>query len=148
MAKHWEDYNIGDRCKGPGRTISEAMINTIAGFSGHTMFLFWDEDRARDTMFGGRIAPGLMTLLVMDGLEEQSGLWDEETMIALVGIDGVRIKAPLRAGDTIRVETEIVAKKETRRPDRGLIIHRNVCRNQKGEEVAEYQGTHLVKRRP
>ncbi len=147
MPKYWEDYNIGEKFEGPGRTISEATIETMAALSGHTMFLFWDEERCRDTVFGGRIAPGLMTVLVMDGLEEQSGVWDEETVIALAGIDGARIKAPLRAGDTIRTETEIVDKKETKNPERGLIFHKNVCRNQRGEEVAEYQGTHFVKRR-
>lgn len=74
-------------------------------------------------------------------------MWHEETMIALMSIDKVRIKAPLRSGDTMRVEMEIIGKRETEKRDRGIIVHRSVCRNQRGEEVAETETAHLVKRR-
>lgn len=148
MPKYWEDYAIGEKFATPGRTIGEGMINIIIGLAGFTIPFFWDEEEAKKTAFGTRIAPGRLTLLLMGGLEEQSGFWDHETMIALLGIDKVRMKAPLKFGDTIRVEGELIGKTETRNPDRGIITHRSICRSQKGEVIAEAETTHLVKRKP
>jgi acyl dehydratase len=147
MAKYWEDYQVGEKFITPGRTVSEGMINIIVGLAGFTLPLFWDEEEAKKGAFGTRIAPGRLTLLLMGGLEEQSGFWDEETMVALVGIDKVRITNPLRPGDTLRVHGEVIEKKETRNPERGIVIHRSTCKNQKGDTVAETETAHLVKRK-
>ena len=145
--RYWEDYNVGDRFQTPGKTISQAMIDIMVGLGGYTEPFFLDEEEAKKTIFGSRIAPGRMTLFLMGGLEEQSGMWDEETMMALMGLDSIRVKAPLRAGDTIRVEMEITEKRETSKADRGIVIHKSVCKNQKGEEVVETVAAHLVKRK-
>ena len=87
-----------------------------------------------------------MTLMLMGALCEQAGVW-EHTVIALLGINNVKITAPLKAGDTITVEMEIIEKRETKKGDRGLIIHRETCTNQRGESIAECEVTHLVKRK-
>lgn len=47
---------------------------------------------------GGRIAPGRLTLFMMGELEEQSQMWQGESMITLIGIDKVRTKHHLRLG--------------------------------------------------
>ncbi|PIU54940.1 MAG: dehydratase [Chloroflexi bacterium CG07_land_8_20_14_0_80_51_10] len=146
--KYWEDYNVGDKFKTPGKTITEGAISIMVGLGGYIMPLFLDEEECKKGIFGTRIAPGRLTVFMMGGLEEQSDMWDEDSIIALVGLDKVRVKAPLRAGDTLRVEMEVTEKRETRKPDRGIIIHRSVCKNQKGEEVAETETAHMVKRRP
>ncbi len=124
------------------------MINIIVGLSGFTLPLFWYEEKSKKTAFGTRIAPGRLTLLLMGGLEGQSGFWDEETMVVLIGIDKVRIASPLRAGDTLRVHGEVIEKRETRNPERGIVIHHSTCKNQKGDTVAETETAHLVKRKP
>jgi len=147
MPRYWEDYAVGEEFTTPGRTVTDAMISVIIGLGGFTVPFFWDEEEAKKTVFGTRIAPGRLTLLLMGGLEEQSGFWDHQTIGALLGIDKVRLKGPLKAGDTIRVEGEVIEKRETRNPDMGIIISRSVCRNQKGEVLMEAQTTHLVKRR-
>lgn len=147
MAKYWDDYQVGENFVTPGRTVSEGMINIIVGLAGFTLPLFWDEEAASKTAFGTRIAPGRLTLLFMGGLEEQCGFWDEETMVALVGIDKVRITSPLRPGDTLRVYGEVIEKRETKNLQRGIIVHRSICKNQMGETVAETESAHLVKRK-
>lgn len=147
MSRHWEDYSVGERFTTQGRTVSQGMIDVIAGLAGFSLPLFWDEEEAKKTVFKTRVAPGRMTLLMMGGLEEQAGFWDEETMIALLGINYVKIRAPLKAGDTIRVECEVTEKKETKNADRGIIIHQSICKNQRGEIVAETELAHLVKRK-
>jgi len=146
MTRYWEDYNVGDKFETPGRTVTEAAISIMVGLGGYLAPFFLDEEAAKKTVFGGRVAPGRLTIFFMGGLEEQSEMWGE-TVIALMGIDKIRIKAPLRAGDTIRVEMEVTEKRETKRPDRGLIVHKSTCRNQRGEVIVETETSHLLMRR-
>ena len=44
-------------------------------------------------------------------------------------------------------KAEIIDKKKTSKSDSGLIMHREVCKNQRGEILAQIEGTHLVKRK-
>jgi len=146
MSKYFEDFKVGEVFRTPGKTMTEGAIAMMVGLGGFTVPLFNDEEYARQTPFGSRIAPGRLTLFVMGGLEEQIGIYDE-TVIALVGLDKVRFKAPLRAGDTIHVEFEVINLKETSKPDRGIMVHKSKCLNQRGEVLIECEATHLMRRR-
>ena len=147
MPKYWEDYAIGETFVTPGRTIGEDTINILAGLAGFTFSFFWSKEAARKSVYGSRIAPGGLVILYMGGLEEASGFWDEATVVALVGLENVRIKKPVRAGDTIHFEGEVTDKRQTRNLETGLIIHRSVCRNQDEQVVAEAESVHLVRRK-
>jgi acyl dehydratase len=146
MSKYFEDFRIGETFKSPAKTISRGMIDMMVGLAGFTIPLFNDEEYAKQTPFGTRIAPGRLTLFVMGGLEEQIGIYDD-TVIALLGLDRIRFKAPLRAGDTVHVEFEVIDLKETSKPDRGIMVHRSKCINQRGEVLIENEATHLMQRR-
>ena len=146
MSKYFEDFKVGEVFRTPGKTMTEGAIAMMVGLGGFTVPLFNDEEYARQTPFGSRIAPGRLTLFVMGGLEEQIGIYDE-TVIALVGLDKVRFKAPLRAGDTIHVAFEVIDLKETSKPDRGIMVHQSKCLNQRGEVLIECEATHLMRRR-
>jgi len=146
MSKYFEDFEIGEVFKSPAKTVSEGAIDMMVGLAGFTVPLFNDHEYAKNTVFGSRIAPGRLTLFIMGGLEEQIGIYDE-TVIALVGLDKIRFKAPLRAGDTIHVEFRVIDLKETSKPDRGLMVHRSRCINQRGEVLIENEAAHLMKRR-
>ena len=147
MSRYWEDFTIGERFRSPAKTVGESAVTLMVALAGFTIPLFNDEEYAKKTPFGTRIAPGRLTLFVMGGLEEQIGIYDQ-TVIALVGLDKVRFKAPLRPGDTIQVEFEVIDLKETSRPDRGIMVHRSRCLNQRGEVLIENEATHLMRRRP
>ncbi|MFC1919236.1 MaoC family dehydratase [Chloroflexota bacterium] len=143
---YYEDFNIGDTYTTPGKTVTEAMITLMVGLGGFVFPLFNDEEYAHNTPFGGCIAPGPMTLFLMGGLEEQSMIYGDDA-IAILGIDNVRFKAPLRACDTIRVKVEILAKRETSRPNAGIVTHKSNCMNQNGEVIVESESTVLVKKK-
>lgn len=81
------------------------------------------------------------------GTEEQLGIFDD-TVVALTGLDKVRFKSPLHAGDTIKLEIEIIDKRETKNPEQGIIVHKEYCLNQRGEIVLEAESTHLMLRKP
>ncbi len=147
MIKYWEDYEVGAKFKSPGRTLGEGMIDIFIGLTGATLSFFRDQEFAKKTMWKARVVPGPVTVLLMFGLEHDAELWHDESMLGLLGIDKVKFKMPVRAGDTITNETEIVGKKETKSPEQGIIFHHDVCRNQNGEEVVEFEGIHLIKRR-
>jgi acyl dehydratase len=147
MSKYFEDFRVGEVFRTPGKTMTEGAIAMMVGLGGFTIPLFNDEEYARQTPFGSRIAPGRLTLFVMGGLEEQIGIYDE-TVIALLGLDKVRFKAPLRAGDTIHVEFEVIDLKETSKPERGIMVHKSKGLNQRGEVLIECEATHLMRRRP
>ncbi len=145
---YYEDFNIGDKFTSPGRTLSDGAIDTLMALGGFIFPFFWDEEYAKTTVFKGRVAPGRLTLFMMGGLVEQAGVFSSEGVVALVGMDKVRVRSPLRGGDTIRVEMEIIGKKETSKENQGLLVHTEVCKNQNGEIVAEAEFTHIMRRRP
>jgi acyl dehydratase len=49
-------------------------------------------------------------------------------------------------GDTINVEVEVVDKRETKKPDRGIVTYQHRVRNQRGELVLETRVQRMIKR--
>jgi len=148
MAKYWEDYEVGAKAVSPGRTVTEADISIALGIGRYTDPSMVDEEYAKTTIFKGRIAPGRFTIFIMGGLTRLCELIEPESVMALIEISSIRFRSPLRAGDTLRVELEITDKRETSKPDRGLIRHKESCKNQRDEVVVEMDLLHLFKRRP
>lgn len=146
-SKYFEDLNVGDEFVSAARTITEADIVLFVGQSGVTEPLFTDEEYAKKTIFGGRIVPGSLTHVIAFGLGIRLGLTDT-TSIALLAMDKFRWAAPVRPGDTIHTEIKVLEKKETSKPDRGVIIYKHIVKNQKGEIVHEFERTQLLRRKP
>jgi len=111
------DIEEGDTTVTQGRTITEADVTNFAGVSGDFNHLHTDAERMGESMFGERIAHGMLVVSAATGL-----LWQErspeerEAVVAFYGIDELRFRQPTYVGDTIRVETEVL---ETRRKDEG-----------------------------
>jgi acyl dehydratase len=142
---HYEGFRIGDRWETLGRTVSEYEILSFVTLTGFTEPLFMDlEYIQRESVFKNRVAPGVLTFALAEGLTLQTGIL-HGTGLALMQYD-VRVVAPVLAGDTIRVEVEVVGKRETRKPDRGVVIFRHRVVNQRGEPVMEATITRMVKR--
>jgi acyl dehydratase len=60
----------------------------------------------------------------------------------------IRIVAPVLAGDTIRVAVTIADKRETKKPDRGIVTYTHTVTNQRGDVVLEAQVKRMIKRAP
>ena len=145
MSKFYEDYIVGEKRVTPGRTVTEADISIMLGITRYMEPLMIDEEFAKKAHFGKRIAPGRMILLFMGGMAGNTGVFGLEEVIGLVGFDNIKFKNPLMAGDTIYVELEITGKKETSKPDRGVIFHTETCTNQRGEVLATLDSAHLIR---
>ncbi|MCQ6468321.1 MaoC/PaaZ C-terminal domain-containing protein, partial [Vibrio parahaemolyticus] len=70
------------------------------------------------------------------------------TVLALLALDNARFLLPVRPGDTISTDVEVLEKRTTSRADRGIVVFRDHVHNQRGEEVFRNDKTVLLKRRP
>jgi acyl dehydratase len=120
------------RLRSQGLTVTEAHIIQFAGLTGDYNPLHVDEVFARDTIFEGRVAHGLLTLSLAVGLFAPLVAG---TTIALLEVSA-RFLKPVRIGDTIYVESEVVDKKPSEKYNGGIITFRHEVKNQRGEVVA------------
>jgi acyl dehydratase len=120
---------VGDRFETPSRTIRECDLRTLVELGGYTHPLFTDPEYARRSLFGRTPLPGQAVLLLMGGLIEQSGRFDEA--VALVGFEDVRFVAPAFDGDEIRVEVEVASR------ERRIVTMRWRCLDRLGEPLVE-----------
>src|SRR6266704_6554920 len=141
----FDDYTIGATYKTLGRTVSETDIVNFVNLGGLTEPLFMDmEYVAKESVFGRRAAPGVMTFALSEGLCMQTGLIHGTGMAWLGG--EVKVVAPVLEGDTIRVEVEVVDKRETKKADRGIVTYRHRVMNQRDEVVLEAKIQRMIRR--
>ncbi|MEW5945217.1 MAG: MaoC/PaaZ C-terminal domain-containing protein [bacterium] len=143
----YEEFNEGDEYVSPGRTITEADIVMFAGLSGDYNPLHTDAEFARETIFGGRIAHGLLVLSISTGLIARTGIL-AGTAMAFLGINEWKFTAPVLIGDTVHVKQTVESKRETKKADRGVVTFRSQVINHKGEAVQEGLRTIMVRRKP
>jgi len=123
--KTLSDIRVGQKASFT-KTITEADVVLYAGLTGDFNRVHVDEEYARGTRFGGRIAHGLLVA----GLVQPA-------LSALTTPGGVSLhyefdlKAPVRLGDTITAEAEVV---DIRR-DKPIVTLDTRCTNQRGEVV-------------
>lgn len=143
--RYWEDIEVGDSYTTPGRTVTETDLVMFAGLTGDYMGFHTDEEFAKDTIYGERIAHGLMGLAYMQGLKT----W-VHTGIASMGSLGwtVNFRAPIKVGDTITVQFHIASKRPTSKPDRGIVHVACELHNQHGQLLQDAEHRRMVRRRP
>jgi len=140
---YFEDFNTGDTIVTPGRTITEADIVMFAALSGDWNQLHTDAEFAKGTIFGERIAHGLLGLAIGSGLAARLGFM-EGTVEAFLGLEW-KFKAPIKIGDTIRLQAKVARKKEMKRLGGGIVTFDVAILNQRDEVVQKGQWTALVK---
>jgi acyl dehydratase/ribonuclease HI len=128
-----DDLHVGQKFSSGTYRMTEDRIKTFAAeFDPQPFHL--DDMAARDSVFRGLAASGwhtaaaTMRLLVTSGLPFAGGL---------VGLGGeISWARPTRPGDTLRVESEILAIVPSRtKPNQAVVTVRNTTLNQKDEEV-------------
>ena len=143
--QYFEDIQLGDEYVSPGRTITEADIVAFAGLSGDYNVLHTDAEYMKTSIFGERIAHGLLGLSISSGLGSRAIVRPFAT-IAFLGLRW-RFKGPIKIGDTIKVRMRVSDKKETSKPDRGIVTLQRSVLNQRGELVQEGDTELMIERR-
>src|SRR5713101_5363802 len=142
---NFEQHEIGMTYRTLSRTVSETDIVTFVNLCGFTEPLFMDmEYVARESVFQRRAAPGALTFALSEGLIMQTGLIHGTGMAWLGG--EIRIVSPVLEGDTLRVEIEVVDKRETRKSDRGIVTYAHRVLNQRSEMVLEARVQRMIRR--
>jgi len=144
---YWEQWEVGAEFESPARTVTEADIVAFAGLSGDYNPLHVNEEYCKTTIFGVRIAHGPLVYAIAAGLIFQLHLYDD-TLIAFLGFEDLRFTKPVKPGDTIHARIKVLEKRESSRPDRGVMKRQLHVLNQRGEIVQEGVQNFLLKRRP
>lgn len=111
MERYYEDATVGDECVSPGLTVTEAHILTYAGLSGDHSELHVNEQFARTTQFGTRVAHGLFGLCVTDGLKTQAEYRFQPGISLGWTWD---FAGPIKIGDTLRVKFRVASARTTK----------------------------------
>ena len=108
--EYFKDYKIGEKFISPARTITEADIVLFAAISGDWHPIHTDLEYAKKTVFKERIAHGLLGMVIGSGLAFRLGSRGPlpKYFIAFYGMDNVRLTAPLKIGDTVHIEIEVI----------------------------------------
>jgi acyl dehydratase len=141
-----DDLSVGQNFTSGSQVMEEARLKSFAAeFDPQPFHL--NEAAANDSVFRGLAASGWHTAaatmrLMVDGPLRIAG--------GLIGLGGeITWPRPTRAGDTLRVNSEILEIAPSRsKPNQGIVKVRNTTVNQNGEEVQVFTAKLLVPRRP
>jgi acyl dehydratase len=145
--RYLEDFVVGQTF-GSGRLrIDEERIKTFAAeFDPQPFHL--DEAAARESIFRGLAASGWHTAAITMRLLVESEIKPAGGIVG-TGFDEFKWPRPVRPGDELHVESEVLEVRSSKsRPDQGLIKVRTTTLNQDGEAVQVSVGNLLVPRRP
>jgi acyl dehydratase len=143
---YFEDIRVGDRLRSATYTVTEhEMIDYARRYDPQPFHT--DPESAKGSAFGGLIASGWFTAAVTMRLVTQSEIRIAGGMIGL-GVEELRWPRPVRPGDSLHVETEVLGTRVSRsHPDRGIVRVRHTTFNQAGEIVLMMIATLYVPRR-
>ncbi len=143
---YFQEYEVGQEIRTAARTITETDVVLFAGLSGDYNALHTDAEFAKESLFGERIAHGLLGLSVASGLAAQAG-FIEGTVQAFTGLDW-KFKGPIRLGDTIHLLCRVSRLRALPSMGGGMVtLDVQVC-NQREEVVQQGAWTLLIKGRP
>ena len=142
-----EDVQVGQRFHSDSYLVTEeAMIAFAREFDPQPFHL--EQAAAEASVFQGLAASGWHTAAIAMRLLMTGPVRFAGGAIGL-GVDELRWPVAVRAGDTLRLATEIMEVRPSRsKPTHGIIRIRNVATNQNGETVLSYTANALVQRRP
>jgi acyl dehydratase len=143
---YYEDVVVGEEVETPAHTMTYADILAFADVTRDHHPLHTDPEFCKSTPFGRPIAHGLYGLALMEGLKSEMRLY-EHTSVASLGWDQVRFKKPIFPDDTVHVKVRFTDKRESRKPDRGVVTEQVELVNQDGEVVTEAVHATLLLRR-
>ena len=145
--RYLEDLHVGDRFgSGTFEVTEKDIVDFAQDFDPQPFHL--DLDVAKRSVFQGLVASGWHTAAISMRLFVTGDLKLAGGSVGL-SVDELQWPRPVRPGDTLRLQTEIVEVRPSQsKPDRGILRIRNVTTNQSGEVVQSFFASILVRRRP
>lgn len=146
---YWDDLPVGTRYTTSSRTVTETDIVAFAGLTADYNRAHVDDEFAKTSHFGKRIAHGMLVASMSVGLNTRTiqNQLMESALIALLE-NKLAFPKPTFCGDTIEVEVEVAEQHTTSKPDKGVIVFKRRTFNQRREIVVDSTVALLMKRRP
>ena len=135
--KTYDQINVGDKAE-VEKTVTETDVYLFAGITGDLNPAHINERASKDTMFGGRIAHGMLS----------GGFISAVLGMHLPGpgtiylSQNLKFKAPVKIGDTVRAEAVVIEKLE-----KGRVRLETKCYNQDGDVVVDGEALVLAPRK-
>ncbi|MYE86682.1 MAG: MaoC family dehydratase [Gammaproteobacteria bacterium] len=150
-SNYFEDFEPGavmrhargkTMCEQDNVGITLQVLNTAEGH--------FNEDLMQRNAMGregwnARLQFGGVTIAMVIGLAMQD---TGENAIAEIGLDKIRLRAPVFHGDTLYAYSEVLEKRQGDQPDAGIVVFKHYGVNQKDQVVFEGERTLLVKKKP
>jgi acyl dehydratase len=135
LYRTFDELTVGDRQRTRGRTITETDVVNWCALTGDWFYPHTDKVAAERSMFGQRVAPGIMVFALATGLGVPA---DATTILANYGTDRLRYTKPTWLGDTVYLDIEVLEKSD-RDSKTGLVTYRWDVLNQDAETVCVSQ---------
>jgi len=133
-SKYGDDFNVGDVYTTPSITVTETHVVNWACLTMDFYPLHMDKEYAAKTQFGQRLVHGPLIFGMAVGLVSMAG-FAGDSAVAWIGVDNLKMLAPVFINDTITVVVDVMEKKPTSKPDKGVQTWRYSVKNQRGETV-------------
>ncbi len=143
--RYYDDAKVGDAGVSPELAVTEEMINSYAALTGDYTPVHVDEEYAKTTPFGTRVAHGLLGLSLTDGLKTQSEYRFVPGMSLGWTWDFVR---PIKIGDRVHVRFRVGSMRLTSRQGWGIVMLPSELINQHGAVVQRGEHRLMIPCRP
>ena len=146
MIEWFDDLALGMRFKSGETHVTESDIKRFAAeFDPQPFHL--DEAAAEQSMFKGLAASGWHTAAIAMNLTVQTHPFGPHPLLGL-GVDELRWLAPVRPGDTLHVEGEVVGLTPSKTKPQGVVLIKWTAYNQHGDAVYTFTPIGIMPRRP
>jgi acyl dehydratase len=117
-------------------TIDQERVNQFADCTGDHQFIHIDEEKAKQTPFGGTIAHGFLSLSLLPTLSAGLLIRPEGLKMAVnYGLDSLRFIQPVRVGSRVRLQSTVLDVTE-KKPGQWLIKARSTLEIEGSEKPA------------
>lgn len=146
--RYFEEFQVGQVIAHDiHRTVTETDNLLVTTLTHNPAALHLDAEYCAGTEFGRVLVNSCFTLSLMVGISVHDTT--HRTAIANLGWDEVRFPRPVFVGDTLRIQTEVQALRESKsRPNAGIVTFIHRAFNQRNEEVARCTRQALMMKRP
>ena len=145
---YYEEFDVGRRFEHKiHRTVTETDNLLFSALTMNPAALHLDAEYMKDTAYGKPLVNSVFTLGLMVGISIYDTTFG--TTVANLGWEDVRFPRPVFVGDTLRIETRVLAMRESQsRKDAGIVTLEHRAFNQRQEEVASCRRVALMLKRP
>jgi len=144
--RYFEEFEVGDIYEHrPGRTITEADNINFSLMTMNFHPLHCDADYGAKSEFGRCLVNSGLTIAIVLGMSVADV---SAKAIANLGIDKLKLLAPVFPGDTIYAESEVLDKRESKsRPNQGIVTVRTTGKKADGTVFMTYERSALIPKR-